>query len=493
LVAADYYAVNLLVKHLSTWLAKNMKQCNALEVFVVATRHGGTLADPATARAAGYVGASLDQILYTEAFLTLPGDALVSLLSHVNLRTAVHEMKLHAAMAYVAHGPDTRACLLSALLSRSNLDDAPAASLAELLQSPIVAFDTELVTRIALAITSALCFRQPRPHEHRFYLDATEQGEWLVFFGPTGTVTAQRAQNAGHDGPRRSYEMPPTVDWTRLWSSSVPTSVSLAAAHDMRTGLVVLSDKARLHSQLVLYSLHSGTWKTLPPLPIPRTAYTLTCMSGYVYAIGGTTESGSLSREVARLRITGDGPSGQHGPNGLVWETMAPLHAARSGHTTTVMRAPAGTGMAIVVFGGSASTSAPIEWLAASGAGRWKQIWMSMPRHRAGHMAIAVPTRNKTAQLLVIGGETVHDEDDTSAFFVNIASGVITDNPALTEKYVASPCAVHAAGSNTVLVFGVYSPSSSMPVNVQSYNTETGASELTWCSAYTEGAAVVFA
>jgi len=61
-------------------------------------------------------------------------------------------------------------------------------------------------------------------------------------------------------------------------------------------------------------------------------------------------------------------------------------------------------------------------------------------------MAIAVPTRNKTAQLLVIGGETVHDEADTSAFFVNIASGVITDNPALTEKYVPSPCAAFAAG-----------------------------------------------
>ena len=40
------------------------------------------------------------------------------------------------------------------------------------------------------------------------------------------------------------------------------------------------------------------------------------------------------------------------------------------------------------------------------------------------------------------------------------ASGVITDNPALTEKYVPSPYAVRAAGSNTVLAFGVYSPAS---------------------------------
>ena len=356
------------------------------------------------------------------------------------------------------------------------------------------------MTRIALSISTA-SFRPPRPLDHRFFLNGTDdeddKGRWLLFFGQTGTVTTQRAprssaQNEGHAGhdssPRRAYELPPTFDWTRLSSSSVP--VALSAAHDERTGLVVLCNTARIHSPIILYSLQSGTWKALPPFPTPRIGFAMACMGGYVYAVGGTSESGSLTRETSRLRLTGDGPSGQIG---AVWETVAPLHAARSGHTATVMRAPTGRGFALVVIGGSASTSAPIESLGASGAGagRWKQIWMANTRHRVGHAAVAVPTRNKKAQLLIIGGASAHDETDTAAFSVNVADGAIIETPALTERYVQRPCAVRASG--TMYAFGVYSPAAPTPVNVHAYNTETGGSELAWCSAYTEGAAVICA
>lgn len=489
LVAADYYAVNLLVRHLSTWLAKHLHPRDAIVVFAVTTKHGCPLDDPASARAAQLIGESLDIALVSAEFLCLDQDVLVALLSHRALHTALPEIKLHAAVAWVDQDA-TRAFMLPALLAR-NIDEAPAGSLAELMQSPLVSGNPELVTRIALSISTA-SFRPPRPHHYRFYLNATDQGDWLLFFGQTGTVTTQRAprssaQNDGHDAhdssPRRSYELPPTFDWTRLSSSSVP--VSLAAAHDERTGLVVLCNTAHLHSPIICYCLYSGTWKTLPSLPIPRTGHAIVFMSGYVYAIGGTAESGSLTRETSRLRLNGDKPGG------AVWETVAPLHAARSGHTATLMRAP--TGPAIVVFGGSASTSAPIESLAASGAGagRWKQSWMSVPRHRVGHAAIAVPTRNKTAQLLVIGGASAHDETDTAAFFVNVADGAITDNPALTETYVQRPCAVRASG--TIYAFGVYSPAAPTPVNVHAYNTETGGTELTWCSAYMDGAALICA
>lgn len=495
LVAADYYFLEGLVRHLSTWLAKHVRPCTALEVLVVTSQHGCALDDPASARAARVIAASLDQLLNTDAFLALPGDVLVSLLSHVDLCTALPEIKLDAAVAWVDQDA-TRACMLPALLAR-NIDDAPAASLAELIQLPLVSCNVELVTRIALTISTAT-FRPPRPHDHRFYLDATDQGDWLLFFGQTGTVTTQRAprfkmtaQNEGHDahlGPRRAYEMPATLDWTRLSSTSVP--VSLAAAHDKRTGLVVLCNTAHFHSPIICYCLRSGTWKTLPALPMPRTGHAIVFMSGYVYAVGGTSESGNLLRETSRLRLARDGPSG---PGGVVWETVAPLHAARSGHSATVMRAPTGPGFALVVFGGSALTSAPIESLGASGAGagRWKQIWMANTRHRVGHAAIAVPTRNKTAQLLVIGGASAHDETETAAFSVNVADGAIIETPALTERYVQRPCAVRASG--TIYAFGVYSPAAPTPVNVHAYNTETGGSELAWCSAYTEGAAVICA
>lgn len=497
IAGAQYFGIELLVKDLSLWVAKHVGPCTALEAFVVTTQRGCVPGDDrASSRAAQLIGMSLDIALVSAEFLCLDQDVLVALLSHRALHTALPEIKLHAAVAWVDQDA-TRAFMLPALLAR-NIDEAPAGSLAELMQSPLVSGNPELVTRIALSIRTA-SFRPPRPHDHRFYLNATDQGDWLLFFGQTGTVTTQRAprssaQNDGHDahvGPRRSYELPPTFDWTRLSSSSVP--VSLAAAHDKRTGLVVLSDTAHLHSPIICYCLRSGTWKTLPSLPIPRTGHAIVFMSGYVYAVGGTAESGNLLRETSRLRLSGDGPSG---PGGAVWETVAPLHAARSGHSATLMRAPTGPGKAIVVFGGSVSTSAPIEILAATGAGagRWKQIWMADPRHRVGHTAIAVPTRNNTPQLLVIGGASVHEETDTppSAFFVNVASGAITDNPAITETLVPRPCAVRVAGSSTGLVFGVYSPASTMPVNVQAYNTETGA-KLDWCSAYTEGAAVVFA
>jgi hypothetical protein len=116
---------------------------------------------------------------------------------------------------------------------------------------------------------------------------------------------------------------------------------------------------------------------------------------------------------------------------------------------------------------------------------------MADPRHRVGHAAIAVPTRNKAAQLLVIGGASAHDETETAAFFVNVADGAIIETPALTERYVQRPCAVRASG--TIYAFGVYSPAAPTPVNVHAYNTETGGSELAWCSAYTEGAAVICA
>jgi hypothetical protein len=116
---------------------------------------------------------------------------------------------------------------------------------------------------------------------------------------------------------------------------------------------------------------------------------------------------------------------------------------------------------------------------------------MANTRHRVGHAAIAVPTRNKTAQLLIIGGASAHDETDTAAFFVNVADGAIIEPPALTERYVQRPCAVRASG--TIYAFGAYSPAAPTPVNVHAYNIETGGSELAWCSAYTEGAAVICA
>jgi len=482
------------------WIAKHVRPCNALEAFVVTTQRGCVPGDDrASSRAAQLIGASLDIALVSAEFLCLDQDVLVALLNHRALHTALPEIKIHAAMAWVTHDPGGRAHLLPVLLARSNLGDAPGASLAEILQSPLVSCNRELVTLIALTI-STTSLRPPRPLDHRFFLNGTDdeddKAHWLGFFGQTGTVTTQRAprssaQNDGHDahvGPRRAYELPPTMDWTRLSSTSVP--VALSAAHDERTGLVVLCDTARLHSPIICYCLRSGTWKTLPALPMPRTGHAIVFMSGYVYAVGGTSESGNLLRETSRLRLARDGPSG---PGGVVWETVAPLHAARSGHSATVMRAPTGPGFALVVFGGSALTSAPIESLGASGAGagRWKQIWMANTRHRVGHAAIAVPTRNKKAQLLVIGGASAHDETDTAAFFVNVADGAIIENPALTERYVQRPCAVRASG--TMYAFGAYSPVAPTPVNVHAYNTETGGSELAWCSAYTEGAAVICA
>ncbi len=128
--------------------------------------------------------------------------------------------------------------------------------------------------------------------------------------------------------------------WTKVASLLLNRAGAFAADIDGKLHLVAGQGDSHLLADTVAFDAAANSWAVKAPIPNPRLRFAGFVLSGWIFAVGGTTESGGVTNQVDVYE-----------PKGNVWTNVEEFPAPRDGLGAAVV-----AGKAYVVGGDSAGT-----------------------------------------------------------------------------------------------------------------------------------------